>query len=163
MKNSVGFTLVELLIAIAVAAVLLSLGAPAFLDSISRARIDSAASSVVGAMNLARSEAIKRARVVTLCSRSKDEDGDPECGAAADWKDGWIVFAAGEPEPVRVGDPLRDIDIATTAVSVVFEANGARSGGVDPVMCVSGQADVVYRVSVSAVGRVTQEKLGTCP
>jgi type IV fimbrial biogenesis protein FimT len=164
MHKSGGFTLVELFIALAVAAVLLTLAAPAFLDTIARARLDSATSGMVGAINLARSEAVKRARVATLCSRSEDDDGNPVCGDDDDWADGWIVLAAGLADPVRVGDPTNDIIVDTEVEEISFEATGRRGGGAgDLAFCLSGRADTVRRITVGPLGRVTTETLEACP
>jgi len=164
MHKSGGFTLVELFIALAVAAVLLTLAAPAFLDTIARARLDSASSSLVGAIQLTRSEAIKRARQATLCSRSENDDGDPVCGDDEDWADGWIVFADGVADAVRVGDPMGDITVDTEVEEVTFEATGRRGGGAnEQIFCLSGRADTVRRISVGPLGRVATEVLEECP
>lgn len=163
MHKSGGFTLVELFIALAVAAVLLTLAAPAFLDTIARARLDSASSSLVGAIQLARSEAVKRARLATLCSRSENVDGDPVCGDDDDWADGWIVFADGVADAVRVGDPMSDITVGTEVEEVTFEATGRRGGAGEQVFCLSGRADTVRRISVGPLGRVATEVLEVCP
>ncbi len=164
MRKSGGFTLVELFIAMAVAAVLLALAAPAFLDTIARARLDSASSSLVGAIQLARSEAIKRARLATLCSRSENDDGDLVCGDDDDWADGWIVFSDGVADAVRVGDPMGDITVDTEVEEVTFEATGRRGGGAgDLTFCLAGRADTVRSIGVGPLGRVATEVLEECP
>lgn len=85
-----GFTLVELMVTIAIAAILLAVAAPNITSFLLRARISAHANDLVGAINLARSEAVKRGGGVTIC-RSSDQ---ASCSTvAAGWEAGWIVFA----------------------------------------------------------------------
>lgn len=77
-----GFTLVELVITIAIAAIFASLAAPGFRQLIASQRIRTASFDLVSAMGYARSEAVKRNTSVTL-----------RAGSAADgaWNTGWRV------------------------------------------------------------------------
>lgn len=84
-KNK-GFTLVELMITLAIAAILVGLAAPSFNDLIKDSRLTTQINSLTASLNFARSEAIKRAITVTVC---KSDDGE-ECGG--NWNQGWIVF-----------------------------------------------------------------------
>jgi type IV fimbrial biogenesis protein FimT len=80
MKRITGFTLVELMVTLIVAAILLTIGVPSFLETIRRSRTISQANELVTALNLARSEAVKRGMQVTLLQ------------TGAEWEDGWQVF-----------------------------------------------------------------------
>ena len=85
-----GFTLIELMFVILLAALLLGLGIPSFRDFIRNGRITTAANDLIADYNLARSEAVKRRVQVTLC---QSDDGatciEPDDAAAFT---GWIVF-----------------------------------------------------------------------
>jgi prepilin-type N-terminal cleavage/methylation domain-containing protein len=88
-KPSHGFSLVELMTAIAVLALLLAVGVPNFRDAIRNSRMTSAANDLLAHAALARSEAIKRRAVVSVCS---GEGGDaPSCDGGS-FGSGWIVF-----------------------------------------------------------------------
>lgn len=63
-----GFTLVELMVTVAVAAILLTIAVPSFNRIINANRLSTAANEMVGALNLARMEAIKRNGSVQFCS-----------------------------------------------------------------------------------------------
>jgi prepilin-type N-terminal cleavage/methylation domain-containing protein len=65
-----GFTLIELMIAIAVFAILLAIAVPSFRDASLAARLGSIANNMVASVQLARSEAIKRNAVVRLARRA---------------------------------------------------------------------------------------------
>ena len=84
-----GFTLLELLVAVGIAAIILAVGVPSFSSSIDNQRMTSATNDLVMTMNLAKSEAIKRVAYVTVC---KSSDG-ATCTNASNWNDGWIVFS----------------------------------------------------------------------
>jgi len=76
-----GFSLVELLTALAVAAILLALGVPGFQALIRNQRLSASVNAFVGALHLTRSEAIRRGSRVDLAPA----DG-------VDWAQGWVVF-----------------------------------------------------------------------
>lgn len=117
---SSGFTLVELLVAIAVLAIVMSLGAPAFGDFIRINRLKSAAFDLVVSLNYTRSEAIKRNTDATLTP------------GAGGWSDGWSVQAGGET--VKVFEAPTGIAInpaadgAAWTAPVAFGRNGRPSG-----------------------------------
>ncbi|SNS31996.1 type IV fimbrial biogenesis protein FimT [Noviherbaspirillum humi] len=77
-----GLTMVEMLITVAVVAILLGVAVPAFHALIARQRIAAATSDLHAAILLARSEAIKRGQRVDLAPVGKD----------GDWGAGWAVF-----------------------------------------------------------------------
>lgn len=85
-RGALGFTLVELLVTVAVAAILIGIAAPDFRSLLQQSQQDSRVIELTGMLNFARSEAIKRASRVSVCARSSDT----KCGT--DWNMGWIVF-----------------------------------------------------------------------
>lgn len=85
-----GFTLIELMTALAVAGILLAIGVPSFSAAIKESRISSQYGAMVGSLYLARSEAIKGPGQVTVCP--KNAIGANACGDKNDWANGWIVF-----------------------------------------------------------------------
>ena len=86
MKRYAGFTLIELMITVAIAAIVMAIGIPSFRETINQNRLTTATNELVGALNLARSEAIKRGVRVTLCPSS-----GADCEAVG-YEKGWIVF-----------------------------------------------------------------------
>jgi len=83
-----GVTLVELVIALAIAALLVVIASPGFADWILEGEVMNEARHLAAAMSVARSEAIKRGDRVNLC-KSRDR---LNCDASASWGDGFIVF-----------------------------------------------------------------------
>ena len=87
-NRSRGFTAVELLFTVAIAGIVTALAVPNFRDFIQNNRAAEEANALVGALALARNEAVTRGVPVTVCSSTDNET----CAADPDWSSGWIVF-----------------------------------------------------------------------
>lgn len=86
-----GFSLVELMIAIAIVAILLMIALPSFRDTFNRNRITTESNDLVTAFTLARSESITRTVPVSVCPSSNGTSCIGS-GATTDWARGWIAF-----------------------------------------------------------------------
>jgi type IV fimbrial biogenesis protein FimT len=116
-----GFTLVELLVTLSVAGILVSIAIPNFQTLMASNRMSAQANDLITALTFARSEAVKRAANVTVCSSS---DGATCTGG---WAQGWIVRdAAGTP--IRVQQALVGSSTLTggtdVASTITFTSNG---------------------------------------
>ena len=89
-SNNRGMTLFDLLIALTVASMVLTLVVPSFKTVIASQRMTSVTNEMVMTLNLAKSEAVKRVAYVSVC---KSSDGVNCSAGVAGWDDGWIVFA----------------------------------------------------------------------
>ena len=93
MKNNAGFTLLELLTAVAVASIVVVLST-SFSGVVKNNLVTSTVQDFVGAVNLARNEAITRGQRVTVCK--SDPAIEPRAcindAGATSWDLGWIVF-----------------------------------------------------------------------
>lgn len=83
-----GFTLVELVVTIALVAILTTLAIPSFSEVLRQWRRDSATRELSTSLQLARSEAIKTSRQMIVCPST---DGTA-CEAGSEWSTGWMVF-----------------------------------------------------------------------
>jgi type IV fimbrial biogenesis protein FimT len=173
-----GFTMVELMVSIAIAAILAGLAVPSFRDLIASNRLKSHTSAFHTSLLLARSEAIKRkeGRVV-VC---KSADG-AACTTDGGWQQGWIVFAdangngsvnAGEVVFHKVaslsGDFLlkRESGHDTLADYVSYSSTGAPklTGSENPqsgafTLCQAGVAGDARQLEIFVTGRVSVSKV----
>ncbi len=102
-----GFTLLELLVTVAVAALLLAVAVPSFDAMIARQRQSAEINALFHAVHGARKESILRRRVVSICP---SPDG-ARCAPGRDWSAGWIMFEnrdRDEPPAVDEGEPVLD-------------------------------------------------------
>jgi type IV fimbrial biogenesis protein FimT len=157
-----GFTLVELMITLAVGIVLLSVGIPAFTSMMSSNRSASYANELIGALRLARSEAVKRGTGVTVCASNA---ANTACDGS-NWQNGWLLFTDSNDDRTYTspGDTLIRIwqapkggatFNAATPDSIRFLASGELSGSIAEFAfkfehCAGNQARTV---SISRTGR----------
>ena len=99
-SRSRGFTLFELMMVLALAAIILGIGVPNFRDFQRNNRLTVAANNVLGMVITSRSEALRRQAVVSMCPSAAPEDDDATCGAGS----GWIVFEDTNANCVRDAD-----------------------------------------------------------
>lgn len=118
-----GFTLIELMVTIAVLAIILGFAIPSFTDQIRNNRSLAYGEEFVTALNFARSEAIKRGGVVSICPSNDDADGCDN-----DWSNGWLVFVDSEDEisgSTTIGELLRVWDAVNEEMTLTVERDGA--------------------------------------
>lgn len=139
-----GFTLFELMATVAMAAIVLTAGVPSFRELVLNNRRSASINELAAALNLARSEAVKRGVSATFCKRNSAGN---DCDNSASWDDGWIVFTdqdgdgdfeddgdatlceTGEDCLLRVYSPLNaNVDLTFSANRVSFDASGFCQG-----------------------------------
>jgi type IV fimbrial biogenesis protein FimT len=117
-----GFTLIELMVSIAVLVVLISIAAPSYRRLVIDTRMATQANELLTSLQFTRSEAVKRNGTVTMC---KSSDG-AACATSGTWAQGWIVFVDdGVAGTVDGGDTVLRVHAALTDGSTL-----AGSGGV---------------------------------
>jgi type IV fimbrial biogenesis protein FimT len=167
--RSQGFTLIELMTAITVLAVLIGLGIPSFREIIRNNHISSQTNNFVGALNYARSEALKRSNPVSVCSST---DG-ATCAASTDWSTGWIVFADPNANGALDGAeialqtwPATAAGItlnSTTRTFVRYSASGVSSGTETFDLLEPGcTGDYARQITISTTGRIGSA-VAACP
>jgi type IV fimbrial biogenesis protein FimT len=129
-----GFTMIELLMTIAIATVLTMIAIPSFRFVTNSNRIASEVNGLLGDLQFARAEAIKEGQNVTVCVSA----AGASCDGTATWKSGWIVYSNSTNTTIPVvGSILRiqntftgsDTFLASNAVSTVtFNREGYAVG-----------------------------------
>jgi type IV fimbrial biogenesis protein FimT len=167
-----GFTLIELLVTLTVLAILLGIGVPSFNHTISATRLSNNANELVGGLNLARSEAVRRGQNVTFHSADAsanfhtgwevmtDSDGDGLAPGTVTTADGTVVRVQ---QAVSGSTTVKRVDSSNAVLTssdkgyVVFNARGGNPAGAAYfLVCDSGNTSLKgRRIQVSAVGRVS--------
>jgi type IV fimbrial biogenesis protein FimT len=148
MKVCRGFTLLELMVTIAVLAILATVGVPSFRDLIQNNRVTTQTNELVTALSFARTEAVKRGRPIEVTVSQ----------SAPGWS-ATVVF-----EPAGLNETLREFDRAGSSVTLVagsgtieFTATGAPTAGatfiLEPGPSCTGEKR--RQVVVGASGQIT--------
>ncbi|MBN7138474.1 hypothetical protein A7A76_00695 [Lysobacter enzymogenes] len=176
-----GFTLLELMVTVAVAAVVVGLAVPSFIATINRSRLAGAANELVASLQMARMEAMRRNVSVTVC-RSADQSS---CAGSGSWT-GWIVVVpdadrdgnANDPSvlqavqlksAVRLSSSVADGRVSYRPDGFARTGSGARGAFLNATfdLCIptTQPAQNVHRVSLTSGGRLATDPIdakGVC-
>lgn len=170
-----GFTLIELLVAITIASILLAIAIPSFSSIMLGVKLSSYADSLVAGATLARSEAIKRNAVVSMCVSANGAS----CGSGG-WEQGWLVMCNTSDNVVcdsaGAGTLVIQHQAATSAgwkitessalTSIAFQPTGTGATSATLVACRAaptvGDRERVVRISASGRPSVTRTSNGAC-
>ncbi len=162
-----GFTLIELMVALAVLAIIAAIAVPAMQGLIAANRLSGASTELVTALQVARSEAIRRNAPVTVCGSA---DG-ASCANTTDWSR-WIVTgrdnATGSTEVIRDSAVSGNMQVAGPAAGIRFRSTGLLDAQTSMTVClpVSTVGDNQRVVTMMVGGGVSTSKHnggGACP
>lgn len=175
--NQSGVTLIELMVVLAVSAILLAIGIPSFASVASSSRLAGATNALVSSLHLARSEAIKRNSRAVLCKSASGL----ACATSGGWQQGWVVFhdannnaALDAGESVILAQSALPSSLLVTAETPVSNyisyapAGAARmiSGAWQfgtLTLCQQSDQGGARQVVISSTGRPRTVKLASCP
>lgn len=121
-RRQTGLTAVELMVTLAIVAILVTLAIPEWGAYVKKNRLVSTANDLLVAMNQARNEAVGRSVTVILCRSNNPTAASPTCGGTAkDWTPGWLVYATNGVVNERNYDPSTDelLSIGEAAPGIV--------------------------------------------
>lgn len=172
-----GFTLIELMVTIAVAGILLTIALPSLREFILNNRLAAATNDLVGDLALARAEAVRRGSRVTVCASNDAAAASPTC-SGTDWSAGRLVFSdAGTAKSVDTGDErLRAYNGSGSGITLTSDAGShpeyiqyRPSGGTDASgavsfkFCDSRNKGRTVTVALNGQAKTTGESGTTCP
>jgi type IV fimbrial biogenesis protein FimT len=166
-SKSHGFNLLELMVTVTIATIIAMIALPSFSFILQNVRLKMQIYDFNGALDFARSEAVKRGTWVTVCASADQAACGPN---GTQWESGWMVFVdpnnnhvldVGEAAPLRATSAListytlRATSATTLATYITFNAKGTSSASGQFVLCQNGQINPSRAVLIGTSGRVT--------
>ncbi|WP_082087120.1 GspH/FimT family pseudopilin [Teredinibacter purpureus] len=172
-----GLTIPELMIGIALLAILTSFAVPSFTGLMRRQELNAQLSLLTSTLAFVRNEAVTRQENIVFCGSPNGSS----CTSGTDWSDGWLVYV--DTDDDNILDPseivLRrggesggrsTLNVVTATPQVIkYNSSGEAGIGVSTVYLCSGSAisgadtDKSRTLSVSNVGSVRVAMGATCP
>ncbi len=167
-KNNSGFTLIEMMVTVAIVGIFASIALPSFSNLIESNRISTATNELVSNLLLTRSEALKRSNTVTLCPSTNQTN----CSASSDYSTGWIIFLdcdadgivdsgvvadcgpKNKEEILKVSDGFDSIYMSNATKQIRFGFSGRPSGDNSTFTIGKDAANPKKSVVINLVGRV---------
>src|SRR6185312_15515867 len=171
-----GFTLVELMVTVAVAAVLLMIAVPSFRNITLSNRLNTAANDLVNAISVARMEAVKRNASTQFCSNSASVNTSETLGSACGTETGavWAMRGGAASQvlagAVSLAEPVR-INGDVTALQFTAQGQARKAGTSSPFndlvadICTSQMSSDNHRRITMTAGSIlaTTTTSGDCP
>lgn len=157
-----GFTLIEMMVTVAILAVLMAVASPSFSNLRLTSSLANIANSLVASARLARTSAIARNTTVTMCPSSTGTS----CSSLGGWEQGWVVLAGttvlGKEPAITPG-----FKVNTTATTLGFDATGAGATQATFTVCRNsptvGSEERVVELTATGKTTVRKSKTGLCP
>lgn len=119
-RTTAGFTLVELMVTVAIVAVLTTLALPSMRQFIGNWQLSNALNAFIGSLQIARAEAVKRGRNVRMCRSNNGRTCGVGNNLPGGWTSGWIVYV--DNDGSGAGVSASDQIILTQGVLTNFDS-----------------------------------------
>lgn len=152
-----GFSLIELMIVLAILSILLLVAVPNFGDFVADGRVSSAKSKLVSSISLARTEAIKRGSSVAVC---RTLNGTACAAAGGDWSAGWLIYDVDSGAVIRIQTEIEDATsiLYNSTAQITYDGQGmlvtATAGDTTFIIGDSSSATREEGLFVRSTGRV---------
>lgn len=126
-KREQGFTLLEIVVTVAIVAILASVAVPSFAQVLAKNRTSGYTNDFVAALNLARSEAVAKRVATKVCTSANAAS----CRASGDsdflaWGKGWVVLDTDNNRVLAYHEAFSgQVNLTSGVSSVTFDASGS--------------------------------------
>ncbi|KTT05021.1 peptidase [Pseudomonas oryzihabitans] len=159
MRTQYGFTLIETMVAIAILAIVISIAAPSFTSMLQSNRAAVLSNELLGTLQIARSEALKRRTNVVLC---RSAVGSSNCVNGTDWSSGWLLMQGNTV--LRTWEPISGGTLVGPNAGMTYQSNGLTTlaGGTQATFTITTSPTCSRTIQVSTTGNATVST-GGCP
>lgn len=161
MNNIKGFTLIELMITIAIMGIVIGIGFPSFQSMIVNSRLTTQSNNLVGALNIARSESVKRGKFVVVKK------------VTTSWQGGWEVFVDDDKDQTKDSgeEIIKSYEALVTGYSInvttgytnhiYYRPDGRSNTNGSFYVCSPAQEEKFKRIVIASSGRIRSENQDT--
>ncbi len=149
-SREAGFTLIELMVTLAVAAIMMTMAVPSFTAMTKNNRLTTQTNQLVTALNLARSEAINRRATINVVATDASSSGN-------EWGKGWSVVINGGAT-LKIFQSLEGdstLDSTNSIATIQYQASGRANVTDTFTMCDDRSGETGRQISILTTGRVT--------
>ena len=151
MKNSNGFTLVEVIITLVVVAIIMAVGIPGLSSMMANNQAIANSNDLITALSFSRNESVKRGTRISICAKSPTAQGNFTCGAGNnDWSNGWFAFVDSNGSAAADYSPTSENQLRSwPAPSGNFTMTGPVSVGFNSSGTIQGNAAIALTIKYS--------------
>lgn len=151
-----GFSLIELIIAISIFSILVTLAVPGLKNMLQNNAMLASYNELLSALNYTRSAAVTSGKGASICIRNVAGDNCESNDDIAKWSNGWIVYVESSSEVIRVFDGLKNsLELSYPRSKLTFNSQGFSAGYAGKFEFCDSRGDSAKRgMVISGTGRI---------